>query len=87
MAEPTSANYVFLPWVRQGAAPGIETPDMDEEHPGVRQPGVAALPVTLRVNDTVDIGRQVRLYGPGDVTGIDPQQVVRTDPRHLATDF
>ena len=34
-----------------------------------------------------DIDRQVRLYGPGDVTGIDPQQVVRTEPRHLATDF
>ena len=33
------------------------------------------------------IPRQVRLYGPGDVTGIDPQQVVRTEPRHLATDF
>ena len=29
----------------------------------------------------------MRLYGPGDVTGIDPQQVVRTEPRHLATDF
>ena len=31
--------------------------------------------------------RQVRLYGPGDITGIDPQQVIRTEPRHLATDF
>ena len=31
--------------------------------------------------------RQVRLYGPGDVTGMDPQQVVRTVPRHLALDF
>ena len=27
MAVPTSANYVFLPWVRQGAASGIQTPD------------------------------------------------------------
>jgi hypothetical protein len=45
--------------------------------------------VKLRVNNTDDndIDRQVRLYGPGDVTGIDPQQVVRTEPRHLATDF
>ena len=39
------------------------------------------------INNTDDIDRQVRLYGPGDVTGIDPQQVVRTEPRHLATDF
>ena len=34
-----------------------------------------------------DIDRQVRLYGPGDVTGIDPRQVVRTEPSHLATAF
>ena len=45
------------------------------------------MPVKLRVNNAEDIDAQVRLYGPGDVTGIDPQQVVRTEPRHLATDF
>ena len=83
MAVPTSANYVFLPWVRQGAASGIQTPDMS-----ANQPGVVSLPVKLRVNNTVpEIERQVRLYGPGDITGIDPQQVVRTEPRHLAIDF
>ena len=26
-------------------------------------------------------------YGPGDVTGMDPKQVVRTVPRHLALDY
>src|SRR5919109_21 len=83
MAEPTSANYVFLPWVRQGAASGIETPDSL----AANQPGAVAVPVKLRVNNAEDIDRQVRLYGPGDVTGIDPRQVVRTEPRHQATDF
>src|SRR5215218_100753 len=82
MAGPTSANYVFLPWVRQGAASGIQTPDMS-----ANQAGVASVPVKLRVNNTDDIDRRVRLYGPGDVTGIDPQQVIRTEPRHLSTDF
>jgi hypothetical protein len=48
---------------------------------------VVSVTVTLRVNDTENIDRRVRLYGPGDVIGIDPQQVVRTVPRHLATDF
>ena len=44
--------------------------------------------VKLAVNNTPpDIERQVRLYGPGDVTGIDQLQVIRTEPRHLATDF
>ena len=74
MAAPTAANYVFLPWVRQGVAAGIQTPDSLSAD----QAGVVSVTVTLRVNDTVDIPRQVRLYGPGDVTGIDPQQVIRT---------
>jgi hypothetical protein len=82
VANPTSANYVFLPWARQGAASGIQTPDMS-----ANQRGVVSVTVGLRVNDTAPVERQVRLYGPGDVTGIDPRQVVRTDPRHQATNF
>ena len=83
MAVPAQANYVFLPWVRQGAAAGIQTPDSLSAN----QAGVVTVPVTLRINNTENIDRHVRLHGPGDVTGIDPQQVVRTEPRHLATDF
>jgi hypothetical protein len=83
MAGPTSANYVFLPWIRQGAAASIQAPDSLTS----AQAGVVSVPVQLRVNDTDDAGQQVRLYGPGDVVGIDPLQVVRTEPRHLATDF
>lgn len=84
MAVPTSANYVFLPWVRQGAASGIQTPDSLSAN----QAGVVSVPVKLHINGTeVDPQPQVRLYGPGDVTGIDPQQVVRTEPRHLSMDF
>jgi hypothetical protein len=82
MAEG-NAKYTFLPWVRQGAAGGIEMPDSL----GANQAGVVSVPVNLRVNDAVEIPRQVRLYGPGDVTGIDPQQVVRTDPRPQTRDF
>jgi hypothetical protein len=83
MSVPTSANYVFLPWARQGAAAGIQTPDSL----GAGQAGVASTMVKLRINNTDDIDRQVRLYGPGDITGIDTQQVIRTEPRRLATDF
>ncbi|MBS1132494.1 MAG: uncharacterized protein H6R16_3496, partial [Proteobacteria bacterium] len=83
MADPTSANYVFLPWVRQGAASGIQAPDSLSAN----QAGVVSLSVKLRVNNSDAIDRQVRLYAPGDITGIDRQQVIRTVPRHLATDF
>src|SRR5512146_1484564 len=82
MSPPTTANYIFLPWTRQGAAAGIQAPDTL----GEGQPGVVSVPVTLHVNAS-DVGGQVRLYGPGDVIAIDSQQIVRTEPRHLATDF
>src|SRR4030095_1190419 len=80
----SSANYVFLPWVRQGAAAGIQKVDVLDAN----QPGVVSIGVNLQVNNSVPgIERQVRLFGPGDVTGIDPQQVIRTEPSNLATDF
>lgn len=82
MPDLTSANYVFLPWVRQGLAADIPTPDMSAS-----QRGFVAVPVRLRVNGGEPLERRVRLYGPGDIVGIDPQQVVRIEPRHLAADF
>lgn len=85
MAVPTSANYIFLPWVRQGASSVIQTADGLGKNPN--QPGVASLTVKLRVNSTDDVEREVRLYGPGDVVGFDRRQVVRTEPRHLSRDF
>jgi len=82
MADLTSANYLFLPWVRQGAAAGIQTIDRTPN-----QAGVVSVTAKLRVNDSPDLLRQVRIYGPGDVTGIDVHQVIRTVPLNRATDF
>lgn len=76
------SNYIFLPWVRQGAAAGIQIPDMS-----TGQPGVASMSVTLRINNSADVERRVQLYGPGDVTGIDPLQVIRMEPPPLSTEF
>jgi hypothetical protein len=82
MANET-AKYAFLPWVRQGAASSIETVDSL----GANQAGFVSIPVSLSINNTQLISRQIRFYGPGDVIGIDRQQVIRTDPRAGATDF
>ncbi|MET0623639.1 MAG: hypothetical protein ABW250_11715 [Pyrinomonadaceae bacterium] len=79
----SSANYVFLPWVRQGAAAGIQKVDVLDAN----QPGVVSVEVDLEINDKPGVTRQVRLFGPGDITGVDPQQVIRTEPCNLATDF
>jgi hypothetical protein len=72
----TDASVVFLPWVRQGLASRIATPDP------LKTPLAAQAPlgVTVGVNsiDAASVG--VRLFGPADVIGIDPRQVVRTEP-------
>jgi hypothetical protein len=85
MPEPTLAKYVFLPWVREGAAANnsiVDSLGADEN-----QPASATTPVKLSVNNSEEISIRVRLVGPGEVTGIDPQQVVRTEPRHRTPDF
>lgn len=80
MADP--ANYVFLPWVRQGAAAGIQTTDMT-----AGQAAVVSVSVNVRINQNQPFSQPVRLHGPGDVIGIDQQQIVRTEPHPQSTDF
>lgn len=81
MSEP--AEYTFVPWVRAGYRPtgGGSNP--------------AEVAVTLSVGatgeETLDPPREVEtvlsLYGPGEVTGIDRRQVVRTEPEPGTSDF
>lgn len=79
----SSANYVFLPWVRQGAAAGIKTTDTI----AVEQKAVVSVTVNLSINQQPLVAQPVRLYGPGDVIGIDQQQIIRMEPRPNSTDF
>jgi hypothetical protein len=59
----------FLPWVRRGLGAAMTAgPD-----------GRPELPLELRVNAR-PVAVRLRSYGPGDVTGIDPRVIVRTDP-------
>ena len=69
---PLSAGYQFLPWVRSGAAAGYTLPDALK--PVLAAPpgkSLTGMPVTLKVNERPPFEVPVRLYGPGDVTGID----------------
>src|SRR5437764_28173 len=86
MGIEISANYIFLPWVRQGVSANIQTPDT-LANPNLPMPGgVAMVNLNLKVNGD-EFPQPVKLYGPGDVTGIDQLQVVRTEPVHLSRDF
>jgi hypothetical protein len=88
------ANYIFLPWVQPGTA--VHIPDTATDRLAADQSSVVSLTVKLDINaDKViklavnpdSVSREVRFYGPGDITGINPQQVVRTEPRHRTPDF
>ena len=84
MSATPQANLYFLPWVRQGAAAAVTTVDSLGQSP---LPGAATVNVALQVNSTAIPATAVQLRGPGDVLGIDPNQVVRTDPRPASVDF
>ncbi|MFI9102358.1 hypothetical protein ACIGXA_17715 [Streptomyces fildesensis] len=83
-----SANaYSFLPWLRAGIATKITTSPVG---PATR----ASIPVRLllsgdplegtdRLNRPVE--QPVQLYGPGDVIGVDPRAISRTEPRPWIT--
>ena len=75
MPEPTG-TFTLLPWVRQGVTTGSLPVDTLADTLKAR----VSLDVGVRVNsDTV--GVKARLYGPGDVVGIDSKLVVRKQPR------
>jgi hypothetical protein len=60
-------SYSFLPWLREGIAADV-----------AQVAGITGL--TVVVNQTPLEPLPVHLLGPGDVVGIDPRQVIRTDP-------
>lgn len=71
-----SARYHFLPWSRRGVSSTIERAD---PLTSALTPRVD-LPVRFSVNGQPNVGVDLAMYGPGDVTGIDVRQIVRTDP-------
>ena len=89
-ADAPGARFHFRPWLRRGVAAAAGQPD----GPGL--PDRATLAVTLNVTalaggamvpDSPAPSMTVRLYGPGDVIGIDPRHVIRTEPRDQTVNF
>ena len=83
-------SYTFLPWLRQGISRTVTAADHDKSVrfrattpvelslTGQPLPGTGALATTVK--------RNVELYGPGEVVGIETRAVIRTDPRPWITD-
>jgi hypothetical protein len=83
MSAVPNASVVFLPWVRQGAASAINVADTL----GSNMRGAVDLKATLAINGVPGDPITVRLRGPADVLGIDPNEIVRVDPKPNTSDF
>jgi hypothetical protein len=87
MSQPTvNGRFHFRPWVRRGIDTVAGTPD------NASLPDRAALDVTLSVGTNLlpiaaTPQMTVHVYGPGDVIGIDPRHVIRTEPRDKTMNF
>jgi hypothetical protein len=84
-------TYSFLPWLRQGIANTIASPDNDA---GVKTRAsvhvalqVAGDPVTGTTELSAPLAQDIALYGPGDIIGIDSRAIFRTDPRPWITNY
>lgn len=75
------AQYTFVPWAREGYKP--------EGSDGEGTVGVTVTVDASGEGGSTDDSAEVNLalYGPGEVTGIDHRQVVRTEPTSGTSDF
>jgi hypothetical protein len=80
----TLRNYTFLPWTRRGLSADITVPD--DLGSGSAAAERATVSVAFNIN-AEPIGKDVEVLGPGDVVGINPRAIVKTDPRNWVTDF
>lgn len=72
----TQPNLVLLPWARRGGSVALP-PDDPAGHPASQVTTTAEVVVN---GASPPASVPVKVLGPGDVTGLAPQQVIRTDP-------
>ncbi len=97
MSGEQTAVCRFLPWVRYGTIASLGLKAVLGKNK-LYSTGSTAPPLKTRVEVPIklrlrgseeisDINVPLSLYGPGDVIGIDPREIVRTQPRPQTTDF
>jgi hypothetical protein len=88
-APPSLGRYHFQAWARRGIGASVTNTDNGT------LPDRASLDVQLSLqvqggltpNPVLPPKVTVQLYGPGDIAGIDPRMVVRTEPRQFTVNF
>ncbi len=81
----TVGRYTFSSWLRKGIGNRITEPD----HLGVGTSATkerANISIDVLLN-TETVHKEFALIGPGDIIGLNPQMVVRTEPLNWITNF
>ena len=84
------ATYSFLPWLRQGIANNISAADRDES---VRLRASVRVQFELTGEGgeggrlTEAFAKDVQLFGPGDIVGIESRAIIKTEPHNWITNF
>lgn len=68
-------RYQFVPYALSGLASAMQAPTS-----GLRASTEVTVPLTDDAAGSATVTRRVTLYGPGDVIGVDPAQVIRRYP-------
>ncbi len=84
----TLGRYHFLAWTRRGIEASLDAKDTGGQLDARATLGVQ---LSLSANGATASAQpsltKVQLYGPGDVIGIDPRHIVRTEPRNKTANF
>lgn len=78
----STATYSFLPFLRQGLANSLKNTG------GAR--AIYTVELSLKADGVAASGtapKDVELYGPGDIGGIDTRSILKTDPLNYITNF
>jgi len=81
----TVAKYTFSSWLRKGIGNRITEPD----NLGLGASAVkerSRVPIDVMLN-TAPVHKDFALVGPGDIIGLNPDMVVRTEPLNWITNF
>lgn len=84
----TTNAYTFLPWLRAGLSTQIKADPGSAARASIDvELLLTGVPVSGKDTLVKPITQPVQLYGPGDVVGVDPRAITRTEPRTGITNF
>ncbi|MCO5253754.1 MAG: hypothetical protein M9892_05225 [Bacteroidetes bacterium] len=87
-----TSRYLFLPYLRKGLTPYLSVADGLGTPPSSGEFSRATVNAVLEVTGAgqqanTSVPQTLSLYGPADITGINPAAIVRVEPHDGSTDF